>query len=196
MNIGIYMIENVINKKVYIGQSSNVPKREFAHWNTLSRGKHKNRHLQNSYYKYGPDAFVFSVILFCESQELTHYEQTLINIRKPEYNICRECVNSVLGIKRSQETKDKISATLMGHIQPPEARAKMGRKGRKMSPEVLAKISAANKGRKHTPESIAKMSAYQKAHPSRSMSGRTHSAETKAKMSVSAKKRKQNQKVV
>jgi len=52
---GIYMIINVVDKKVYIGQSLNVKKRIKRHFYELSKEIHPNAHLQRSFNIYGKD---------------------------------------------------------------------------------------------------------------------------------------------
>jgi predicted GIY-YIG superfamily endonuclease len=42
---GIYKITNLINKKVYIGQSERLIEREWEHFYRLGRGEHNNEHL-------------------------------------------------------------------------------------------------------------------------------------------------------
>ena len=49
---GIYMIENIVNKKVYIGQSSAINKRFSQHIAELKSNTHTNSHLQAAWNKY------------------------------------------------------------------------------------------------------------------------------------------------
>ena len=76
---GIYIIENLINKKVYIGQSVDINTRWYGHIHSLEKGEHSNEHLQNSWNKYGSEAFVFSVLEECEEDKLTEREQYWID---------------------------------------------------------------------------------------------------------------------
>lgn len=64
---GIYKIQNIINNKVYIGSTGKSFKSRFIqHKSELTNNKHGNPHLQSSYNKYGPDAFVFEIVEICE----------------------------------------------------------------------------------------------------------------------------------
>lgn len=84
--IGIYKIENKINKKVYIGQSVDIHKRWNAHRSELTRGVHYNDYLQRSWNKYGSDNFEFSVIEECKEDELDNREIYWIDF----YKSCEE----------------------------------------------------------------------------------------------------------
>lgn len=79
MNIGIYMIKNLFNNKVYIGQSTNIDRRWNDHKNKLNNNKHENLHLQESYNKYGEDNFSFEIICKCGKDELNDKEVYYIN---------------------------------------------------------------------------------------------------------------------
>jgi hypothetical protein len=84
-----------------------------------------------------------------------------------------------------------------GYIHSPEAKAKQGvvnkgripsNKGIPLSPEMRAKISAANKGRIHSPEHREKNSAANRGK-NHHFYGKSHSEETRAKQSAAAKGR-------
>jgi group I intron endonuclease len=70
----IYMIKNLITKKVYIGQSTNIVYRFYYHYGKLKKGVHPNTHLQASWNKYGEDNFEFSVIDECKKDQLNERE--------------------------------------------------------------------------------------------------------------------------
>lgn len=60
--VGIYVIRNKVNDKVYIGQSWNIKSRLADHKRDLRKNKAGNIHLQRAYNKYGLDNFEFKVI--------------------------------------------------------------------------------------------------------------------------------------
>ena len=53
--VGIYKITNLIDGKVYIGQTVNYNKRKKRHLSSLENGNHHNEHLQRAFDKYGRD---------------------------------------------------------------------------------------------------------------------------------------------
>lgn len=59
---GIYRIRNKINNMFYIGSSTDCFRRFYQHINSLSKGKHVNKQLQNHYNKYGKEFFTFEVV--------------------------------------------------------------------------------------------------------------------------------------
>ena len=91
---GIYIIKNTINDKFYIGQSIDCYRRFYMHKYYFKKRKGINVHLQNAVDKYGIDNFEFKILLYCDPENLTLYEQLLVNNLKPEYNCRVECVDS------------------------------------------------------------------------------------------------------
>ena len=73
--IGIYSITNLKNGKKYVGQSVNIKKRLTMHRYLLKKGTHYNKHLQNSYNKYGIAAFKFEILKECSTEELDKLEE-------------------------------------------------------------------------------------------------------------------------
>jgi group I intron endonuclease len=113
---GIYKIENILNGDMYIGQAAILENRERNHFYTLRKNTHRNRHLQRAFNKYGEDSFIFEILLICEKDKetLTYYEQHYVDILHPAYNICRNCVESRLGVKSSKKTRKKLSSARKG----------------------------------------------------------------------------------
>ena len=74
-HIGIYKIENIINGKIYIGQSLDISTRITQHKSDLAHNRHPNHHLQNSYNKYGKDSFVFTILELCSASQLNKKEK-------------------------------------------------------------------------------------------------------------------------
>lgn len=72
----IYQIKNLVNNKVYIGQTFNIENRFNTHVQQLNTNTHINPHLQSSFNKYGMDNFKFSILLKidCSEDELTQLE--------------------------------------------------------------------------------------------------------------------------
>lgn len=73
------MILNKCNGKTYVGQSKDVYKRKKQHNNLLKQNKHQNKHLQNSYNKYGASAFEFYILEHCSKDNLNENEIFWIN---------------------------------------------------------------------------------------------------------------------
>lgn len=69
----IYMIENLVNGKVYVGSTDRTfTRRKIEHITELRGGYHDNKYLQSSWKKYGESSFVFSVIENTDNREHTH----------------------------------------------------------------------------------------------------------------------------
>lgn len=68
---GIYKIENLINGKIYIGQSIDIKQRWRQHRNDY---KNKKSLLYSAINKYGIENFLFSIIEECKEEELNEKE--------------------------------------------------------------------------------------------------------------------------
>lgn len=117
---GIYKIENVSNKKVYIGESVNIYSRWRDHKSSLKSGKHYNTHLQNAWNKYGESNFVFSIVEKCEKDKLNEMEMYYIDLfdsLKNGYNLTAggEGMNCYV---YTQELREKRSKQLSGKNNP------------------------------------------------------------------------------
>lgn len=90
--IGVYKVTNLQTNKYYIGSSKDILKREKYHFSRLKNNKHFNKHLQNSFNKYGVDSFTFEIIKEMSNfnkNELLKLEQHYIDIEKESnlYNL-------------------------------------------------------------------------------------------------------------
>lgn len=87
---GIYKITNLVNNKVYIGQSTNILKRFIAHKSRAFNPKNSQyeSHLYRAIRKYGLDNFNFEIIKRCKKEDLNKEEQHYIKFFQsnfPEY---------------------------------------------------------------------------------------------------------------
>ena len=174
MNTGIYRIINILNNKSYIGSAVDIKKRFYGHENALGRNIHKNSHLQNAWNIYGKNAFKFEVLLFCDKKNLLFYEQKAIDVnqvtdRTNGYNVCSIAGNH-LGVKRSKETKARLSAAKRNMSDETKRRISVAMTGKHPSEETRRKLSEAKKGNTNT-------------------KGHVHSKKTKKKMSETHKRK-------
>lgn len=135
-DIGIYIIRNTVNGKVYIGQSRRLQNRKYCHFNSLEKGKHYNKHLQRSYNTYGSDAFKFEILEYCDIAILDEREKYWIkqydamnihkgyneegggNVGKEVSERMREAKrgdkNPMYGKMASKETRQKMRESAIG----------------------------------------------------------------------------------
>lgn len=170
---GIYAIVNKINNKMYIGSAVILQKREKEHFLALRKGLHANIILQRAYIKYGSKNFEFKIleIVNLEAANLVSREQHWMDfynsIIPNGYNLKPFAISN-LGIKHTEEAKEKNRQKHLGKKASEETKAKMSaiRKGRKQTPEWIAARTKATsnklKGRKQTKENIEKRLKAQK----------------------------------
>jgi group I intron endonuclease len=144
---GIYAITHLLSGRRYVGSAVRLVGRFKDHLYMLRKGNHHCRYLQNAWNKYGSGAFRFSVLERCSESDLIEREQYWID-STPSGTLFNHALvaGSVLGIKRSEETKRKLSES---------------RRGMKFTDSHRAAISAAligRTGKRHTPESLTLIS--------------------------------------
>lgn len=154
---GIYLIRNILNGKCYVGSSKNLEWRKHRHFTQLRNGDHHCSHLQRSFLKHGEDAFVFVVVeMVADLGKLIEREQHWIDETKKNVRLYNSAMvaGSQLGIKRSEETIQKMRLAQKGKVIGEEARKKMSkaklgtcfRKGKKASDDTRKRISDSKKG--------------------------------------------------
>lgn len=121
---GIYKIMNLINGKVYVGQSCHIYTRWAHHRSALRHNSASNQHLQQAWNKYGEDNFIFEVIEECDVAMLDQREIFWI---------------------------DKLDSMVSGYNM---TNGGGGVRGYKIPPESVQKMRAANTGKVRSEETI------------------------------------------
>lgn len=179
---GIYMIYNTVNGKFYIGSAINLNMRFATHKYKLKNNTHANKYLQNAWNKQWGQYFQFHVIEYCEKGHNTKREQWWFDIthcydRKIGYNARpraetnlgrKQSIEEIakrklatIGLKRTEESKEKMRLAQKGRKPSEEVHAKrlLAIIGKPLSEEHKRKLSLVSKGRKQTPEAIANRAA-------------------------------------
>ncbi len=191
---GVYKITNIVNNKCYIGSAICIKSRFRDHHRNLKNNK-ANHKFQNAWNKYGESSFIFEVLLYCEKEFLLIREQEMINLYQSAtnkgYNIS-PTAGSSLGVKRSEEYKEKQRELKKGFTHTEEAKKKIrdaskgntNTKGMVWSEEQKKRQSERLKGHKGR---ITPISQEQKDKQSKALKGTPRSEETKRKISESHK---------
>jgi group I intron endonuclease len=194
---GIYKIQSISHpERCYIGSAVDIKDRWRKHLLGLRKNKHHSCKLQRHYNKYSKLDLNFTILCYCEKEQLIQFEQYFLDFYHPCFNSC-STAGSCLGMKHSDKTKKKLSEMNKGkspwikgnkfsneHIQNlkdshigqiPWNKGKTG----VYSETTLEKIREANRNRIISEETRKKMSEI--------MMGHTTSIETRKKISDAQK---------
>lgn len=159
----IYLIWNIINGKMYVGQTVNLRSRIIAH-------NCGDQYVDRAIRKYGRENFRCRVIKTCASKaEMDTWEKffiILLNTKKPNgYNLT-DGGEGIVGLKHTPEHNAKIAAANTGKRHSLKSRAMMSKahKGKTLSPEHCAHIGNTLRGVPKKPEHCAHISAGQRAN--------------------------------
>lgn len=167
---GIYAIRNVNNGKCYIGSSINVLGRWKTHRTQLRAGIHHSRLLQRAWSAHGESSFLFEVVEAASCAELMKREQ--------------HWMDAVQAYGETGYNSRPLAQSSRGFKQRAESIASRVEKlrGRKLSPERVAAMSARMLGKRLPP-----VSQDGKRRQIEALKVRVISDETRLKMSTSAK---------
>ncbi|MCP1159471.1 GIY-YIG nuclease family protein [Bacillus infantis] len=108
--MGIYIIKNNLNEKVYIGSSKEIPTRIRTHIRKLRKNQHQNFHLQNAWNKYGESSFSISTVeIIKDIDNLIEREQYWVDF----YNACNDSYGyNLIPPKAGGEVSEEMSLIL------------------------------------------------------------------------------------
>jgi group I intron endonuclease len=177
---GIYCLRKTESGKMYVGSSVDLGRRLSQYLTPSFLLKEKlitKSIIYRSLLKNGHSKFSIEILEYCEKEKavILSKEQFYLDLLKPEYNILQVAV-SLLGFQHSEATLKKrigknlskeILAKLIGRKRSEEAKIKMSKVkkgknnplfGQKHSEETIKKMSEAKQGRKHPEEIRIKIS--------------------------------------
>jgi group I intron endonuclease len=115
---GIYIIQNILNKKLYVGSSVNINSRLSTHKHKLKKRIHPNQKLQNVVNKYGLNNFTFSILENVKDIKLLKNKERFwidnLNSRDDGYNITVDTYCPARELSCLSEYKQKVSKTHKG----------------------------------------------------------------------------------
>ena len=114
----VYMIKNTVNGKVYIGSSVRPYNRFYRHADLLKRGVHHAIRLQNSFNKYGAEAFQFSILKYTKRENVrkeearilkmfdaTNREKGYNNSDLTDYGVMKHTETTIEKMRKSQQAR-------------------------------------------------------------------------------------------
>jgi group I intron endonuclease len=106
---GIYALKNIVNNKMYIGQSTDIDARKYHHYYDLKHHKHHSCKLQQDYDLYGENNFEFLILEECLFSELSDKEKYYVDMYHTMENGYNVVGGGTKGHYVGKETKQKIS---------------------------------------------------------------------------------------
>lgn len=158
--VGIYKITNLVNGKIYIGQSIDIQRR---FWEHRCISHESNAHLKNALRKYGKENFKYEVLEECSEEQLDEKERYYISTLNPEYNVTNGGQDSLR--RYPEEIRQKISAKSKEQWAKMSNEEKAERiknnltgpqKGHTVSEKTRAKLREINTGKTQSIETIEK----------------------------------------
>lgn len=168
--ICVYLIENVLDGKKFVGQTKNVKYRSWRHFYLLQKQKHNNHYLQSAYNKHGRSAFTFKVLVenlpenYGDDVERGVIATLRTLDRQHGYNLSS---GGRINFRISQESIEKQRQSITKTMNDPNFIHKS--RGTKLSDEKKKKLSERFKGRTFTKE--------QRENISKGLKGKPKSAE-------------------
>lgn len=117
--VGVYTITNIINNKIYVGQSINIKLRLNQHKSDLKTGRHPNIFLQRAWNKYGSENFLFEVLVECEEIFLyseENYWCNTLNATNKDFGYNLRSTSNSIQFRHSIDSKRKMSESRKGRI--------------------------------------------------------------------------------
>ena len=163
MTICIYKITNTINNKIYVGQTVNYKKRMNEHF---SKSNCTGRKFKNAIKKYGEENFTCEILEYIDPDLERDLIKTLLSMREQYwldllqpfddngYNLQRFSEKTNLGVRWSDEIKEKISKGLKKHFETNSPH----NKGKKLSPEEAERLRSYRVGSVTSEETKKKIS--------------------------------------
>ena len=182
----IYKVTNIVNGKVYIGQTTrSLEERKYEHMYATKTNKYEK--LTRDYFhkaldKYGENNFIWEILEYCDSKEnldlaeewyIRYYKSYVGFDNSIGYNLTIGG-NGNSGVIFSEEHRKKISESKKGiklstdTIEKIKNNAKInpnfGMRGKKCSEETKNKLRLINTGKKHSEETKNKLSKIHKGN--------------------------------
>ncbi len=155
----IYVIENLLNGKMYVGQTINLERRMLGHLSSSSTC----RYLKRALIKYRPENFEMAVVERCGSREVSNsremfWIQELGTMVPAGYNL-KEGGESAgrPGVEAKRKMSESARNRSRGFDKEWRESMRRAQLGRKHPEEVKRKISDAHKGIGHSEETKEKL---------------------------------------
>lgn len=173
----IYQTTNKVNKKIYVGFSKINHKREAERGPYMGSGKA----LKLAIEKYGKESFSREILETHDNrEEALAAERSIVDehfiARRDTYNMRKGGFGRMCDYKHSDETKARISKSLIGRKHSAETKAKMSENHRGINNSMF--------GKKHSAKTLKRISESQKGE-NNGFFGKKHSKKARSKMSKS-----------
>lgn len=140
MTNAVYLLKHVPSNKFYVGSSGGIKQRLINHRSALRNNKHYCKPLQ-AFYNEDPSSIEECIILVSDREMAFELEQFIIDDAAASgllLNVSPDAKTPYKGLKHSEETRQKITASRIGELNP--------NYGKRMSDATKQKIAQAITG--------------------------------------------------
>ena len=116
--IGVYKITNIINGKIYVGESLNIDKRWEEHKLELENREHHSYKLQEDYYTYGKDNFKFEILETIDDDLKQIIQKCLLYILEDKYIKQYNSINKGYNVENTLELILKGEKQIFDSLDP------------------------------------------------------------------------------
>lgn len=147
---GIYTITNLLDGKIYVGQTSDFTRRKSRHITQLQNNTHDNEHLQRSVNKYSLSSFNIEMLVECDKELLNseeHYWANLLNTFNKNYGYNLRRTHPYVGVSRGYKKRSTFTIAKQEACKKSIILAQDSMRGKERTKEHIKNLTLSRHGK-------------------------------------------------